>query len=186
VCTEDHHSWLPPLIEFNGNWATDFYDKHLERLYAQFRKDFVDSRPTFRGQLVAIGWKPEWKGKPYTFCHIISSGKPNETRTLDARRCERICWIRKLIELASAEDPRVRVWASTRDGLRWVISPDDFSFIVVLQNKTTYVLLITAVYVEEEHRRQKHRREYERYVVEQNNAGSAHENGPCTPSTHGG
>jgi hypothetical protein len=48
-------------------------------------------------------------------------------------------------------------------GCRIVIALEDFSYIVVLADRGKYLLLWTAYCVEQEHRRAKLRREYERY-----------------------
>lgn len=61
--------WLPPLVlfeEFDGNW-----DAYLDAIYAYFRRDFVENRPTFRGRRLGLKRHPLSHGKEATFWHMI-------------------------------------------------------------------------------------------------------------------
>ncbi len=61
----------------------------------------------------------------------------------------------------------LKYWRSKRkEEERIVIALADFSYVVVLADRGEYVLLWTAYYVEQEHRRQKLRRECKAYMDE--------------------
>ena len=83
----------------------------------------------------------------------------------DRRRCERIGWIRALIE--NALDPRVRVWENERlkdrGPERRVILWLDEEFLVVLGDRRTYWLLLTAYTTDRANRIEKLRKEWEAY-----------------------
>ncbi len=54
--------------------------------------------------------------------------------------------------------------ASSDESLVGINIWEDFSYVVVLADRGEYVLLWTAYCVEQEHRRQKLRREYEAFI----------------------
>ncbi|HLE63375.1 MAG TPA: hypothetical protein VI750_09555, partial [Pyrinomonadaceae bacterium] len=65
--------WLPALVllqDYGGDW-----DRYLEAIYAYFKRDFVDSRPAFRGTRLALKRHPVSQGKEATFWHMTSEGK---------------------------------------------------------------------------------------------------------------
>jgi hypothetical protein len=151
---------LPPLVlleECEGNWH-----QYLETIYQIFCQDFVYSKPNFEGKRFALKRHPVIMGKEATFWHIISEGKVEDERLPDLRRCERIRWPRPMIE--AFRSSHIRWWKNKRkEEERIVIALDDFSYVVVLADRGDYVLLWTAYCVEQEHRRQKLRREYEAF-----------------------
>ena len=95
-------SWLPPLVlleSFGGNWT-----EYIEEVYAQFKRDFVDSKPSFRGVRMGLKRYPMEQGKEGTFWHMTSEGKVEADRLPDLRRCERIGWPRTLIEKVPCDE----------------------------------------------------------------------------------
>jgi hypothetical protein len=155
----DRPEWLPDLLLFSsyqGDW-----DRYQEALYEVFREDFIrNPPPTYAGKRFALKRHPLVLGKEATFRHLISEGPVEAARSPDLRRCERIRWPRALM---LAPDHAVRRW-QTRRGTedRPLIALPDFSYVVVLADRGEYVLLWTAYQVEEDHRRRKLRRDYER------------------------
>jgi len=153
-----HTDWLPaliPLSDSGGDWS-----RYVEAIYSAFRADFVEHHPQFEGRRGAFKRHPMIDGKEATFWHLISEGKEESDRVPDLRRCERIRWPRPIVERSPAD---VRVWRSERPGdRRIVMALDDFSYVVVLADRGEYVILWTAYCVEQQHRREKLRRECER------------------------
>ncbi len=154
---------LPPLVlfeDYQGDWH-----QYLEAIYQYFCKDFVTSKPDYGGKRFALKRHPMIKGKEATFWHIISEGDVESERLPDLRRCERIRWPRPIIE--GIKSSHLKYWRSKRkEEERIVIALADFSYVVVLADRGEYVLLWTAYYVEQEHRRQKLRRECKAYMDE--------------------
>lgn len=152
-------SWLPELVlldQHDGNW-----DRYLEAIYQHFTDDFINSKPNYPGKRFALKRHPVEKGKEATFWHLISEGSTEAERLPVLRRCERIRWPRPIIEAMLTS--RVRCWKSQRRGeTRVVLSLHDFSYVVVLADRESYILLWTAFYVEYEHRKEKLRMEFER------------------------
>ena len=152
---------LPTLVDFNlygGDWA-----QYLGAVYEVFRQDFVESSPVWPSRRWALKRHPLHAGKEATFWHIIQEGDDESTRIPSLRRCERIRWPRKLID--SAHSGRVRHWTNHRNGeTRILLATEDFSYVVVLADRETYVMLWTAFPVEKQHRREKLQKEYEKFM----------------------
>lgn len=158
--------WLPPLVLFTdsgGDWET--YEK---RLYGWFRKDFIESLPTFPAKRVALKRHPLSKDKEATFWHFISEGETETDRTIDPRRCERIRWPRPLIEAfpnSREESSSIVWWRNQRRNGEWryVLALTDFSYVVVLADRGDFVLPWTAYCVPQPHRQRKLRKEWEEF-----------------------
>ncbi len=152
-------TWLPPLLEFGGEWSS-----YCEKLYAVFTTDFMGTtRPSFRGRPVSAPWRNDvaGEGKSGTFWHLVSEGGRELDRTPDMRRCERLPWIRALIE--AADDGRICVWVDTERGdRRWKIALSDYSYVVILADRGKYLTVITAFHIEREHQREKLSDEHKR------------------------
>lgn len=150
--------WLPSLVLFQayrGDW-----ERYLQALYAYFAQDFINSKPLFGSDPIALKRHPVIQGKEATFWHLISEGELESARLPDLRRCERIRWPRPAIEHAS--ESVVKVWENERGSEKrvclWLESAE---YLVVLARRRGYVLIWTAFPVTEAHRKRKLQREYE-------------------------
>jgi hypothetical protein len=152
--------WLPKLITLNdheGDWR-----KYCEAIYEIFQRDFIDSKPVYATKRFALKRHPEYDGKAATFWHLISEGKVEEERTPDFRRCERIAWPKPIIEAIGNDN--VCLWKNKRGrNERILIAVEDFSYVVVLDDREDFVLLWTAFYVEYPNRRRRMKQEYEKW-----------------------
>jgi hypothetical protein len=161
VTVDPAPGWLPPLLplsEAGGDWS-----KYVERLYDIFREDFVTTGAHYEGKRCAFAVHPRSEGKEKFFWHLISEGEKEEERIPDLRRCERIRWPKPVIQRRPEQG--VLVWGSTRGKhTRLQIALPDFSYLVVLEDRVSYLIAITAFCVEKEHRRVKLKKEYENYV----------------------
>ncbi len=157
----DQPDWLPPLIkpEAYGGDKTAY----LDALYERFAEDFVQSKPSFRGQRLSQKKHPLTEGREATFWHMISAGSGESSRTLDSDRCERIAWVRAVIENES--DPRVLVWENKRGKERRIcLWLEEQEYVVILADRRGYLLPWTAYTVAEPHRKRKFRKEYEQWL----------------------
>lgn len=152
--------WLPPLVLFNdysGDWNT-----YLKALYAYFKRDFIDTKPTFQGRRLGLKRYPMARGKESTFWHMIQEGKAEDERIPDLRRCERIRWPKPIIEHDAA--PTIKVWRNQRGREQrvclWFVQEN---YLVILADRGNYILPWTAYMVEQPHRQRKLQKEYEAY-----------------------
>ena len=157
--------WLPDLIElkeFGGDW-----NRYLPELYRYFKRDFVISRPRLEGSDIVLKRYPVIRGFEASFWHLITSEDPGSMsdytsgRLPDLRRCERIRWPRAIVE--HANDPCVLTWCNERKGsVRTLLFVPEADYLLVLANRSGYLILWTGYTVERPHRKKKLLEEYER------------------------
>jgi hypothetical protein len=132
--------WLPDIVrleDYGGQWR-----KYEEAVYARFYSDFIASRPTLQDMPVYVTINLV-RGKERTFWHCIQEGPVEEERIPDLRRCERISWIRPVIE--HVDSPEVRQWVNERRGKnRSILWVDSAEFLVVLEPRGSAWYLWTA------------------------------------------
>ena len=104
------NDWLPPLKrleDYDGNW-----DRYIDAVFAE-SSIATSSRRNQSSRASGFGFgDPTCKGKEAGFWHCVSEGSDEEERIPDLRRCERIAWVRSLIEHAGA--PGVDVWVARK------------------------------------------------------------------------
>lgn len=157
-------AWLPELVLFEscgGDWTT-----YEEVLYAHFKADFIVSMPACSIRTLKLKRHPMEKNREATFWHCIQEGKVEAERTPDFRRCERIRWIKPMIEAINTA--RVVCWRNVRQTKRGreeniVIALSDFSYVVILRDRTTYALVWTAYTIHYENNQRKLKKEYEEW-----------------------
>jgi hypothetical protein len=147
--------WLPPLVrlgDHGGDWK-----RYIEEVHAIFYRDFVKSWPRLAGWSVRCRHHPLYDGKEAGFWHCVQEGPEEEQRTPDLRRCERIAWIRAVLE--HADDAHVDVWEHRKKGDQRMYLWLGESYLVVLGRRKGYFRFITAFCTDREHTRRKLRRE---------------------------
>ena len=155
-------SWLPDLITLEGHGGD--WNAYLRAIHDAFRQDFVHRQPpAIRGTRMGLKKHPMVNGMEATFWHLISEGVGEDDRTPDLRRCERIAWPRPIIE--AVDGGNVCCWPTLRGTeIRLQLAVEDFSYLVVVAMRNEYALLWTAFCVEHAHRRERLRKDYERWV----------------------
>jgi len=158
-------SWLPPIIELSscsGDWS-----KYESTLYKIFERDFIKSKPILFGKPVFCTKDPTYKGKFFTFYHITTCGGPREEdRTTDLRRCERIEWLKKILE--NTNDPSVKVWEDKRSNRKRrnkkrtnvLFDESGETLHLVLSKNVNSYHLVTVYYVEKDYKKQELNRQY--------------------------
>lgn len=152
---------LPELVSLSS--FKGVFNDYLEAVYCIFRKDFIESRPIFRGTRLGLKKLPLSEGKEATFWHFISEGKDENSRNADITRMERIRWPKPIIN--SSENSYFKVWENTRGTKkRILIWHDAEQYLVVLADRGKYILPWTAYKVTEGNRKRKLMKEYEEYL----------------------
>ena len=155
-------TWLEPLTrleDFGGDPAA-----YIAHLFSIFERDFINSKPQFKGKSV-LHDKANEGGKPRAFNHITTEeDRKTKQRGLSLRRCERIGWIKTIIE--HADDPAVLVWqreqaTKKKWAMRTYLFLEQDDFLVVMQEIKYGHYLITAIYVDNPVQKQKHLKAYE-------------------------
>ena len=98
--------WLEPIVcleHFDGNVT-----EYINHIFSLFERDFIATPAMFKGKKVFYD-KTDDNGKPATFVHITTQDNTKTgDREICLRRCERIAWIKAIIE--NHNDPSVLVW----------------------------------------------------------------------------
>ncbi|MFA4999437.1 MAG: hypothetical protein WC519_01785 [Parcubacteria group bacterium] len=160
MCNSKSPIWLTPIIkldEFLGDWNA--YNNHL---FTIFKKDFMDSQPMFHNKPVFLGDQRILNGKPECFWHVTSEkDKQTGERVPNLRRCERIAWIRPIID--HANDPEVWEWPKQHEReIRYNLFLEKEDFLVVLVERKNFYL-VTAIYIDYPHNKKRLKNEYQEY-----------------------
>ncbi len=87
-----------------------------------------------------------------------------EDRVPNLKRYERIQWPKAIIENIQKDCPHLRVWKNKRHGkTNILILCVELKYVIVLSERTNYLLLTTAYPIEYEHTMRKMLKEYELY-----------------------
>lgn len=161
--------WLPELFDVSDlrNWEQIYND-----IYAIFHEDFIESAPIFEGKKVWIRKYPYEFGREKAFYHLTCQDyEKTMDRKPDLRRCERVRWIRAFIENYAC-DPSlcedcdgVKVWSEPyKNTSRVYLLLEEELYVVILERRENYVLLVTAFYIDQDHKMDKLIRKWERYA----------------------
>lgn len=132
----------PELLLFSGDWPS--YEREL---YGIFESEIKDGCAKYGGLPVKCRRHPETQGRWASFWHLVQEGPVENDRTPDLRRCERIRWIRWVIENADSH-PEIDVWQNTRRNGANVLLWFREEYLVVLGKRQGYWLLRTAYFTE--------------------------------------
>lgn len=158
--------WIPDFVEHSDFASWREYD---EFLYSVFRKCFIETRPAFRSKDVGIRANPRFEEREESFWHLTcrdyghTDGLP-ASRDPDLERCRRIKWPRAFIDdymrCNPSADPcdceGVKVWESShkprkgRPKTRVKLFLEEERYLMILEERKRYYLLVTAYYVSDE------------------------------------
>ena len=160
--------WIPKQEPYEGYETWKDYE---DLLYSIFKCDFIEDHPEFEGKRVAIRKEPIEYGKEEAFFHVTCQDylKDGE-RVPDLRRCERIRWVRAFIENYGC-DPSlcpecdgVKVWSEPyKSTSRVHMLLEEERYMVVIERRGSYCLLITAFYFDQDHKLKKKLKHYDIY-----------------------
>lgn len=129
---------LVRLADFGGDWAA-----YETELYGIFIAELAQGGVQYGGLSVGCRRHPEVAGRWASFWHLVQEGRVEDDRLPDLRRCERIRWVRWVIENAPT-NAVIDVWQNTRgtdaNTLLWFRE----QYLVVLGQRRDYWLLKTA------------------------------------------
>ena len=182
--------WLPELMLYEDY---ESWDEYQDAIYGVFCDDFKKSYPIYDGKRVKIRYQPIEYNREEGFYHVTCQDYQKDgERVPDLRRCERIKWVRKFIEHYDCnldectECEGMKVWEQDyHNNKRVHILLEEEKYMVVIEKRKTYCLLITAFYIEREHTLQKKLKKYYQYKKDTAKGASLCETPSGTPSTSG-
>ena len=157
-------TWIPPFVEFN---ECNGWDDYVEKLYAIFKRDFLSDRLFFRNLRIAIRRNPVVENKEGVFWHILGQ-EDSQRLPVTFERHKRIGWIRPII--VNLEDDLIKVWSHSdfkgagANRFRICLWFHD-EYVVVLEPRDSYVLLVTAFPTDEGHTCRKLQASYDRALA---------------------
>lgn len=159
---------LPGLIcldQFRG----DFF-KYQDYLYKEiFKKQLYTKKIYFEGKPVGLKASPFFQEKEDSFYHLTCKDFHwgSEDREPDLRRSERLSWIKPSIETnhddACKKSCFKRYVREYNNKQRIHLLDIEDRYIVILEERPTFYLLITAFYIEYDNQLNKKIKEYETY-----------------------
>lgn len=149
---------LVPFTAFGGDW-----NAYETELHSIFIAEIAGGGLQFAGVRVGCRRQPETAGRWASFWHLVQEGRVEDDRTPDLRRCERIRWVRWVIENARTH-AGIDEWQNTRgtevNTLLWYRE----EYLVVLAQRQDYFLLRTAYCTEKSGRIAQLRRERDAFL----------------------
>lgn len=139
----------PELVRFDafgGDWNA--YEAELYRI---FQEEIAQGGLQFRGLRVSCRRTPETSGRWAAFWHLVQEGSVEADRTPDLRRCERIRWIRWVIENATTH-PEIDEWKNERRTEKNTLLWYREEYLVVIAQRRNYWLLKSAYCTEQKRR----------------------------------
>jgi hypothetical protein len=127
-----------------------------------FRNDFVDNKPLYKGERLALKIHPITNGREKTYYHLTHEGVEEDNRVPNMERMERIGFPKPIIE--NSENSNVLVWRNKRGtNERILILYEDENYLVVLEDRKNYLLFWTAYYIRYNNKIRRLKKEYEAY-----------------------
>lgn len=184
---EQNNCWLPPLNPYD--FDVD-YKQYEASLYKKYRDDFINTHPLFDGKIVKVRFLPIIDGYEESFIHFTCKNYANvENREPDFKRCERLHWIRKVIEnylcknlCSNSECDGIKIWEEPwKMYSRVHFLFEEERYLVIIEKRADYNLLITAYYLEYDNALEKQLKHYKQFKKAKD--ASQTETSSETPST---
>lgn len=157
--------WLPDIIPFS-DFNSDL-NKYLDHLHSIFKKDFCDLRPVYNEKPVLFDDR-NILNYPASFWHLITDQKFENRERVDISnlsllRCERICWIKPIIDNNAHE--KVSVWENIRGRkTNTLFFLEEHDFLVILTNLKNRYYLVSSYYINYQKRKDDLIKEREAYL----------------------
>ena len=132
---------LPKFILFS-----DFkqWEPYLDWLYKYYLDEIVNAELTFQGSPIRYRFIPMTDGKGFGFWHLISEGEDEEKRLPSLERCERLRWIKWMIQ-ESDSNPDILFYESRRgSSTNLILWNQTIHYVVILGKRNGYYLLVSA------------------------------------------
>lgn len=157
-------SLLPEIEELSQDSDPKLYINSLYDYY----KNYIKFGLYFRGKRVSCKRYPEFEGKDDAFNHLTTKDfHDNNGRQLDLRRCERLKWIKPgMMGDHQGKDCFLKYEKVVRGKNRIHLLNKYDRYMIVLEDKGKYVLLITAYYIQFNNTLRRKIAEYKKYAID--------------------
>ena len=136
------------------------YKMYLEKIYNIYKEDLLNNGELqLKGKPVKLRHHPMYKEREESFYHLTHRKYDKNTfRQPDFKRCERIRWIRKMIENVGRCEccgvniescAGILIWIEKYKGSdRIHFYLENENFLLVIEKRTEYYLIISSFYVD--------------------------------------
>lgn len=148
-------------------------EEYLDSLFGFFLQTLIHRPLSWKsdGLLVSFRRYAEVNGRYASFWHLVSGGSQTDTeRDVEIERCRRIGWIRPMVEAFNQDFPdneeHIYWWISPDPrwrGRRYGIATEGFEYVLFIEERQGYALIVTAYYVEQNRRRARFRAEHDEF-----------------------
>lgn len=157
-----------PAAPFDSTSTT--LDQYVENLYQMFLDELIN-KPLYwktRSTTVSLRRHEEVAGRHASFWHLVSGGSATDIeRNVELERCRRIGWIRPMVEAFNHDYPsekNIKWWVSPDPrwrGRRYVLATENFDYVLFVEERRGYALVVTAYFVEIPRRRNKFKKQHD-------------------------
>ncbi|HBY21611.1 MAG: hypothetical protein A2Y24_07540 [Clostridiales bacterium GWE2_32_10] len=162
--------WLPPLKRCED---LNKYAEYEDELYEIFKRDFINNQIYFESKVLRIRKHPITYGREEAFYHIICKDLlKNRDRTPDIARCERIEWPRKIIDNCKCDNnciwcSKIKIYKKIfkNNNYRYHILFEEYSYIVIVEERKEYMLFITGYVIDEDNEMDKKLKDFGNYKI---------------------
>jgi len=154
--------WLPPFYK-EPDWNN--YAEYEEELYNFFKYVYLKKHIIFNGKIIKYRYEPRFNGKEEIFYHLIckiTKEASEKVRNPDKDRIIRIEWPKAFIENYNCN------YDCCKDKPMYWVKENRHkifykNYLVIIEERNTYFLLITGFYVEDDYYRVGLIKEYKKY-----------------------
>lgn len=172
---DDNKICLPDTVQCEDYNDADSY---FDQLYTNiFLTDFIASKPSFKNKPVYIRKEPKYESWEHGFLHMTHRNWGHRKthvndRQPDFRRSERLTWVKYIINNFACSSIRncnqLLYWEELFGGYirpHLMMYDDEYgsAFLVVLEKRTNYYLIITSFYLEKSWEIKKRENKYNTY-----------------------
>ncbi|HEM5071574.1 TPA: hypothetical protein U1212_002249 [Streptococcus suis] len=165
-----HCPALPQIVtlaQFKGDYNS--YNKYL--YYEIFLKELFNYKLKFNGKLIELKQYPLLNNIEDSYYHLTCKtfDLSSNEREPDLRRSERLCWLRPSIETIHQDSCNQECFLKYEKLHKGkvkrihLLNPDD-RYLIVLEDRKGYYLLVTAHYLHYDNALKKKLKEYNAYI----------------------
>lgn len=144
------------------------YNKYLEyeeRIYQIFLEDYVKTKNNFLGKRLGVRKDPKLNNKYNGFVHYICG---HDMKYPDFKRCARIKWGKRIVDLISEDINNIKKYNMKvyYKDKRYHVLLEAERFLLVIEEKKDYMMLVTGIYLDNNHSLRKKQKDYKQFKVD--------------------
>lgn len=144
---------LLTLDDLIPNLGIDPTEQHLDELFSNFKRDFIERDLIIDGCKVVVDLRPSkevgLENYPHTFGKIITRG-PKGKRSFDRKRANKIHWIRPILENKNSEDVTCFQFLEADGAIREYFWFKEGCFIVIMEKIKPDYIIVSCFHIDDD------------------------------------